>query len=164
MFFVCICSVTRCRVDRQNPPFLRSSGHRWVSVRMEGCFRPADHDGRPGHNSLLPSRDHTELIGFSATPQCQTKNMQRLLFAMMASAASAFVPLQTTQYSLARLQANPIDIYSMLRRGITTSRVRGSGSNWTTSRCQSSSCRKLRTSKIATRRHPTPPRSEAKIE
>ena len=38
--------------------------------------------------------------------------MQRLLFAMMASAASAFVPLQTTQYSLARLQANPIDIYS----------------------------------------------------
>ena len=112
VFFVCICSVTRCRVDRQTPPFLRSSGHRWVSVRMEGCFRPADHDGRPGHNSLLPSRDHTELIGFSATPQCQTKNMQRLLFAMMASAASAFVPLQTTTNSLVRLQANPIDIYS----------------------------------------------------
>ncbi len=38
--------------------------------------------------------------------------MQRLLFAMMASAASAFVPLQTTQYSLVRLHANPIDIYS----------------------------------------------------
>ena len=38
--------------------------------------------------------------------------MQRLLFAMMASAASAFVPLQTTAHSLVRLQANPIDIYS----------------------------------------------------
>ena len=38
--------------------------------------------------------------------------MQRLLFAMMASAASAFVPLQTTTNSLVRLQANPIDIYS----------------------------------------------------
>jgi len=31
---------------------------------------------------------------------------------MMASAASAFVPLQTTAHSLVRLQANPIDIYS----------------------------------------------------
>ena len=38
--------------------------------------------------------------------------MQRLLFALMASAASAFVPLQTTAHSLVRLQANPIDIYS----------------------------------------------------
>ena len=39
--------------------------------------------------------------------------MQRLLFALMASAASAFVPLQTTAHSLVRLQANPIDIYSI---------------------------------------------------
>ena len=38
--------------------------------------------------------------------------MQRLLFAMMASAASAFAPQQLTQNSLVRLQANPIDIYS----------------------------------------------------
>ena len=38
--------------------------------------------------------------------------MQRLLFALMASAASAFAPQQLTQNSLVRLQANPIDIYS----------------------------------------------------
>ena len=38
--------------------------------------------------------------------------MQRLLFALMASAAAAFAPQQLTQNSLVRLQANPIDIYS----------------------------------------------------
>ena len=93
----------------------------------EGVLAP-DRSRRPRpHNSLLPSRDHTELIDSSATLQCQTKIMQRLLFAMMASAASAFAPQQLTQNSLVRLQANPIDIYSTARRGITTLRARGSG-------------------------------------
>ena len=38
--------------------------------------------------------------------------MQRLLFALMAAAASAFAPQVSTTNSLLRLQANPIDIYS----------------------------------------------------
>ena len=41
-----------------------------------------------------------------------THNMQRLLLALCLGAAAAFAPQVSTQNSLVRLQANPIDIYS----------------------------------------------------
>ena len=78
--------------------------------------------------------------------------MQRLLFALMASAASAFVPLQTTAHSLVRLQANPIDIYSIDPARNCDFATRWSGSNWDYCALPIVELPEARTSKIATRR------------
>ena len=113
VFFVCIFTMSETRATASKTRvFCDPAGQSIGRSAYGGVLAPERSRRLESHNSpLLSSRDH-RIIGFSATPQCQTKNMQRLLFAMMASAASAFVPLQTTQYSLVRLHANPIDIYS----------------------------------------------------
>ena len=49
---------------------------------------------------------------FSGTPTHQINAMQRVLLPLCLAAASAFVAPQSTAYSLGKLQANPIDIYS----------------------------------------------------
>ena len=78
--------------------------------------------------------------------------MQRFLIALYLGAASAFAPQQLTQNSLVRLQANPIDIYSVRRRGITTSQ-----NSWERQQLDKFALPivelpEARTSKIATRR------------
>ena len=71
------------------------------------------------------------------------QKMQRLLVALCLGGASAFAPQQLTQNSLVKLQANPIDIYSSApARNYNFARAQKDHGNWSTSRCQSSSCRK----------------------
>ena len=89
--------------------------------------------------------------------------MQRLLLSLCLGAAAAFAPQVSTAQSLVRLQANPIDIYSSATARNVTFACSWEWQQLEYSRCRSLSCRKLRTSKIATRRHSTPSRSEDRL-
>ena len=89
--------------------------------------------------------------------------MQRLVLALCLGAAAAFAPHQLTQNIRVKLQANPIDIYSSATARNVTFACSWERQQLEYSRCRSLSCRKPRTSKIATRRKLDATRSEAKF-
>ncbi len=87
--------------------------------------------------------------------------MQRVLIALYLAAASAFAPQQLTQNSLAKLQANPIDIYSNAPARNCDFTYSWGAAVLDYFALPIVELPKARTSKIATQRDLTRPRSEA---
>ena len=89
--------------------------------------------------------------------------MQRFLIALYLAGASAFAPQQLTQNSLVRLQVNPIDIYSAApARNFDFAAFVGTAAIGLLA-LPIVELPEARTSKIATRRHSTPSRSEDRL-